>query len=719
MAAGGWRFGSRSARCGRGGAGMSAPLQGPERAASSRMHSWRPAAVKPVAVLLAAVLLLCSMGAAAGQPGVTPAANGVVATLPPPPRVAVQDAPLPSAPPPQPPLRLRGLRSWQDSLAAHKQRWRQQLAARPSQPPPAADGAETGVSATHQDWRSQQAARKSRWRKSLHAEAAADAEAAVASVHLDAASQQPQTQAANSSELAAAAGASSCPSDSSAVGVMKLRLVGRQAQDPSDPALQAALRQCIASAATQISQSSVEVVTTISAPVSAPTYNLTGSHCQGGHDVLSFTVAVYMFDLATFRQNASCLVQQRDLPILPRHRDEAAPLLHTGPAARGVTAQRRLLLQSRCGGSASSGLLLSDDSPAAAGSAPCHQQPRSRRLLADTPPLPPGQAAAPAASGISPPAPPSADLPPNAAALVAAAASGPTDFSLFAALDANMTLCADAETDPFSLEVPEYLLQALLGDCLSNAGYNVSALCQACLTACDLQRPVQMSSSMADCTPPLPLHRGLSAIRDLFTRLPCSRQRLSLSQFKVLQQSFTALPAAENYTLSASSSAFREAHGFVLSLGVSGCSALHAGVMSWYMFRPSARPAASAAVADKHVEVFQRVKRGDPRAVLESAVSSAPQLQGGLAVAPVLDQQTAMLSVLTDQLAPSVTGLAWLQWLNLTWCPVTRENTFNVGIVSVGTSAALMQVCTWRTSSHLSPSFARFLFSLFVVCSLR
>lgn len=69
-----------------------------------------------------------------------------------------------------------------------------------------------------------------------------------------------------------------------------------------------------------------------------------------------------------------------------------------------------------------------------------------------------------------------------------------------------------------------------------------------------------------------------------------------------------------------------------------------------------------------------------------------PQLQGGLAVAPSLDQQTAMLSVLTDQLASSLTGLATMQFLNLTYCPATRQNKFNVGITSVGPGEQLTQV---------------------------
>lgn len=68
------------------------------------------------------------------------------------------------------------------------------------------------------------------------------------------------------------------------------------------------------------------------------------------------------------------------------------------------------------------------------------------------------------------------------------------------------------------------------------------------------------------------------------------------------------------------------------------------------------------------------------------------QLQGGLAVAPSLQQQTAMLSVLSEQLTSSATGLASVQWLNLTYCPATRQNTFNVGITSVGRTAELLEV---------------------------
>lgn len=62
-------------------------------------------------------------------------------------------------------------------------------------------------------------------------------------------------------------------------------------------------------------------------------------------------------------------------------------------------------------------------------------------------------------------------------------------------------------------------------------------------------------------------------------------------------------------------------------------------------------------------------------------------------MAPSLDQQTAMLSVLIDQLASAVTGLASLRWLNLTYCPATEQNLFNVGIMSVGPPEALFQVC--------------------------
>lgn len=61
-------------------------------------------------------------------------------------------------------------------------------------------------------------------------------------------------------------------------------------------------------------------------------------------------------------------------------------------------------------------------------------------------------------------------------------------------------------------------------------------------------------------------------------------------------------------------------------------------------------------------------------------------------MAPSLQQQTAMLGVLTDQLTSSATGLASVQWLNLTYCPANRQNVFNVGITSVGPTAALQQV---------------------------
>lgn len=72
--------------------------------------------------------------------------------------------------------------------------------------------------------------------------------------------------------------------------------------------------------------------------------------------------------------------------------------------------------------------------------------------------------------------------------------------------------------------------------------------------------------------------------------------------------------------------------------------------------------------------------------------ASAAQLQGGLAIAPSLQQQTAMLSVLTDQLTSSATGLASVRWLNLTYCPATKQNEFNVGVTSVGPTTALSEV---------------------------
>jgi hypothetical protein len=88
---------------------------------------------------------------------------------------------------------------------------------------------------------------------------------------------------------------------------------------------------------------------------------------------------------------------------------------------------------------------------------------------------------------------------------------------------------------------------------------------------------------------------------------------------------------------------------------------------------------------------------------------SAVQLQGGLAIAPSLQQQTAMLGVLTDQLSSSETGLASVQWLNLTYCPATRQNALNVGVTSVGPTAALQQVThrqiDRQTVSHGPRSF--------------
>ena len=84
-----------------------------------------------------------------------------------------------------------------------------------------------------------------------------------------------------------------------------------------------------------------------------------------------------------------------------------------------------------------------------------------------------------------------------------------------------------------------------------------------------------------------------------------------------------------------------------------------------------------------------------------TSCNSAVQLQGGLAIAPSLQQQTAMLCVLTDQLSSSETGLASVQWLNLTYCPATQQNTLNVGVTSVGPTAALQQVtATGLYASH-------------------
>lgn len=92
---------------------------------------------------------------------------------------------------------------------------------------------------------------------------------------------------------------------------------------------------------------------------------------------------------------------------------------------------------------------------------------------------------------------------------------------------------------------------------------------------------------------------------------------------------------------------------------------------------------------------------------LTTSCGSAVQLQGGLAIAPSLQQQTAMLGVLTDQLSSSATGLASVQWLNLTYCPATRQNTLNVGVTSVGPTAALQQVTHRQIGRQALPNRAR------------
>ncbi len=68
------------------------------------------------------------------------------------------------------------------------------------------------------------------------------------------------------------------------------------------------------------------------------------------------------------------------------------------------------------------------------------------------------------------------------------------------------------------------------------------------------------------------------------------------------------------------------------------------------------------------------------------------QLEGGLAIAQSLVQQTALLSVITDQLDSTVTGLASVSWLNMTYCPGSTENMFRIAITSVGNTTALIKV---------------------------
>ncbi len=60
-------------------------------------------------------------------------------------------------------------------------------------------------------------------------------------------------------------------------------------------------------------------------------------------------------------------------------------------------------------------------------------------------------------------------------------AAAPTDFTLFASLDANITYCATAASSGLAA-LPEYLVNALVSQCLGSSGYRVgrrpfSALC--------------------------------------------------------------------------------------------------------------------------------------------------------------------------------------------------------------------------------------------------
>lgn len=62
--------------------------------------------------------------------------------------------------------------------------------------------------------------------------------------------------------------------------------------------------------------------------------------------------------------------------------------------------------------------------------------------------------------------------PPPSLDPVSGPAAAPTDFTLFASLDANITCCATAASSGLAA-LPEYLVNALVSQCLGNSGYRV------------------------------------------------------------------------------------------------------------------------------------------------------------------------------------------------------------------------------------------------------
>lgn len=223
--------------------------------------------------------------------------DGSAPFLPAPVRI---EAPPPVEPPP-PDVQRRGLQSWQGALSAEKQAWRAALrkpAAEHRLRPPAAQ--------QWPSWRSGLTLRKCIWRTALRtnmplavtaqslpqhqqhrpqpeppsAAAATAAGGTGLTAHTLAATAVPAAapSAAEVRRLAAAAGLLSCPAGSTPIGIVKMRFIGAQAANASDPAVAAAVQGC---ASELLALKGYEGVTSVGPPAQALALTLSGRNCTG------------------------------------------------------------------------------------------------------------------------------------------------------------------------------------------------------------------------------------------------------------------------------------------------------------------------------------------------------------------------------------------------------------------------------------------------------
>ena len=197
---------------------------------------------------------------------------------------------------------------------------------------------------------------------------------------------------------------------------------------------------------------------------------------------------------------------------------------------RGVTAARRLLQSPTTSNDSS------DPPPPPPPPAPQQQQQQEQQQQQQPPAAPP-----PAAQQ---------------------AAQEETDFSEYAALDANITYCASTTSQTIVLETPEYSAHALLDDCLTARSLQVGAL-HCCVFAC---RSHQLYAHACDS-----IGQSLQRSSTQHKRSSCGpliAVTVALLQLRILTNQYTVLPAAAGYLPPAGASGSAQSHGFTATIGV-------------------------------------------------------------------------------------------------------------------------------------------------------